>query len=74
MWALKIHIPGKKSWEYSLKPGKNTIGRDESMDIRLNRPSVSRQHAHLDHNQAENTVLLKDTKSTNGTMRSRIDK
>lgn len=51
--------------EFSLKEGKNTIGRGEECDVRLDSEFVSKQHAVITVKGSEMT--LEDLKSRNGT-------
>jgi len=67
MWILKIHVPGNESLEYIIKPGKNSIGRDATNDIAIDKSSVSRQHARIDYSHSKENLLLRDLGSTNGT-------
>jgi len=51
--------------EFVLRTGENTVGR-ESADISINNKTVSRRHAVLRVSE-NNTVIVEDTSSTNGT-------
>jgi DNA-binding winged helix-turn-helix (wHTH) protein len=57
-----------------LADGDNVIGRDPGCTIWVDAPRVSRQHAKITINLAEDTVVLSDLGSTNGTFlrRSRV--
>ena len=50
--------------EFALKPGENTIGRQDT-DVLLMHPTVSRSHAKL--TAADGKYILEDMGSTNGT-------
>jgi pSer/pThr/pTyr-binding forkhead associated (FHA) protein len=51
---------------YSVKPGVNTIGRENS-DIVLPDKTVSRQHAHIVYDEDRDIYSIEDLGSTNGT-------
>jgi pSer/pThr/pTyr-binding forkhead associated (FHA) protein len=59
---------------FRLSDGENVIGRDPRCSIWLDAPRVSRRHASILINLAEDTVFLSDLDSTNGTFlgRSRV--
>jgi DNA-binding winged helix-turn-helix (wHTH) protein len=59
---------------FRLSEGENVIGRDPQCSIWLDAPRVSRRHASITINLAQDTVVLCDLGSTNGTFlgRSRI--
>lgn len=59
---------------FRLTDGENVIGRDPRCSIWLDAPRVSRQHASIVINLAQDTVVLCDLRSTNGTFlgRSRV--
>jgi DNA-binding winged helix-turn-helix (wHTH) protein len=48
-----------------LAPGENILGRDEDVEVRINAPGVSRQHARIV--VLEDLVTLEDLGSKNGT-------
>jgi len=48
-------------------PGKVLIGRDDNRDFVIGHDTVSKRHACLLHDSAENTYHLIDSGSTNGT-------
>ena len=57
---------GSSSWMYQLPPrGKVVIGRAENADLRINDPSISRQHAQVVID--DDTVTISDLGSQNGT-------
>ena len=59
---------------FRLLDGENEIGRDPRCSIWLDAPRVSRHHASIAINLAQDTVFLRDLDSTNGTFlgRSRV--
>jgi len=59
---------------FRLSDGENVIGRDPRCSIWLDAPRVSRRHASIAINLAQDTVVLCDLGSTNGTFlgRSRV--
>jgi DNA-binding winged helix-turn-helix (wHTH) protein len=59
---------------FRLSDGENVIGRDPGCSIWLDAPRVSRRHASIAINLAQDTVFLCDLGSTNGTFlgRSRV--
>jgi len=59
---------------FRLSDGENVIGRDPRCGIWLDAPRVSRRHASIAVNLAQDTVVLSDLGSTNGTFlgRSRV--
>jgi len=57
---------GSSSWMYQLPPrGEVVIGRAETADLRINDPSISRQHARLMID--DDAVTISDLGSQNGT-------
>ena len=67
VWFLIIRSSNQALQEYTLKPGKNVIGRDSNSDIALNDDASSAFHAEIDYDQTNNTVTIRDLGSTNGT-------
>ena len=65
MWVLKFLTGPKKGKEVILQPGLVIIGRDEDCQISLASNSVSKKHAELKITQ--DTVIIKDLGSSNGT-------
>jgi hypothetical protein len=62
--------PGtEQSWEITLKPGVNRIGRTADNDFTINHPSISTHHCEVMVSDAG--VFLKDLGSTNGTFINR---
>lgn len=59
---------------FRLSDGENVIGRDPRCSIWLDAPRVSRRHASIVIDLAQDTVYLRDLESTNGTFlgRSRV--
>ncbi len=67
--AVRVTLPdGSHEARLSFKPGgrRMNVGRVSDNDLQLNHPSVSKIHAALVMN-AEGTLLVADTGSTNGT-------
>ena len=56
---------------FRLSDGENVIGRDPRCGIWLDAPRVSRRHASIAVNLAQDTVVLSDLGSTNGTFLGR---
>jgi hypothetical protein len=54
-----------QAWEIQLKPGSNSLGRGDSNDFQINDASVSGSHCQF--LVGDDSVLLKDSGSTNGT-------
>lgn len=71
MWKLTLRSPEGKPREYTLKPGKTTIGRRQDNDIVITDISASRRHAELEYDPLKDAVILNDTGSTNGTFVNR---
>jgi diguanylate cyclase (GGDEF)-like protein len=65
MWILTIRSPSSKPREYTLKTGKNTIGRKPDNEIVIIDESASRIHAEI-FCQGDLAVIY-DLDSTNGT-------
>jgi len=59
---------------FRLSEGENVIGRDPACAVWLDAPRVSRRHASIAIDLAQDTVFLRDLGSTNGTFlgRSRV--
>jgi len=66
-WLLVIRSNNKGTREYSIKPGKNSIGRKGDNDIVLVDTTSSGCHAEIFFDQAKDTVAIRDCESTNGT-------
>ena len=71
MWNLTIRSPLGEPLEYTLKPGKNTIGRRANNDIVIADPSASRLHAVLIYDENTEIVTIEDQDSTNGSFVNR---
>ncbi len=65
MARLLINPGAPGSWEIHLKIGTNSLGRDDTNDFTLPDPSVSRAHCQI--LVGDNSVVIKDLGSTNGT-------
>jgi hypothetical protein len=61
-----------ESQAYDLVPGLNTVGRNPTNDVRIGDPSVSSFHAEILFEN--NTVLVRDLGSTNGTFIDEVRK
>lgn len=74
MWILTFHSSSNDPLVYTLKPGKNTIGRSTDNDIVIAEESVSRAHAEIDCQ--DNRLVIRDLGSKNGTFvnQERIEK
>jgi len=71
VWNLTIRSPLGEPLEYTLKPGKNTIGRRANNDIVIADPSASRLHAVLIYDENTEIVTIEDQDSTNGSFVNR---
>ena len=67
VWFLIIRSSNQGLQEYTLKPGKNVLGRDRSSNVVLNDDAASGFHAEIDYDQTNNAVTIRDLESTNGT-------
>ena len=65
MSRLVINPGSPDAWEIELKPGPNSLGRNEENDIALDHDSISSSHCEII--VSEDAALLKDLGSTNGT-------
>ncbi len=72
MWILTTRSPTGEPREYTLKPGKNTVGRKSDSDIVVADSSASRFHAEVHFEAEKNIVTLHDLNSTNGTFVNRV--
>ena len=50
-----------------IAPGNNIIGREDTCQIKLGVPGVSREHARIDFDKAHGLVWVEDMGSMNGT-------
>ena len=64
-YRLLVNPGTPQSWEISLKPGVNRIGRNEDNDFTISHASVSGSHCEI--TVSEKGAFLKDLGSTNGT-------
>ena len=65
MPKLLVNPSSAAAWEIQLKPGPNRLGRGEANDFTLTDPGVSGSHCEI--LVAEQSVLIRDLGSTNGT-------
>ena len=65
MHRLVVNPGSAQAWEIELKPGTNSIGRNAANDFTIEDPSVSGRHCQIIVD--EDSVLIKDLGSTNGT-------
>lgn len=66
-WFLIIRSSNKELQEYTLKPGRNTLGRDHENDIVLFDNAASNHHAEIFYDKLNDKIGLQDLRSTNGT-------
>ncbi|HRF50757.1 MAG TPA: adenylate/guanylate cyclase domain-containing protein [Anaerolineales bacterium] len=71
MWIVTVRSPRGEPREYVLKPGKTTIGRKSDSDIPLPDESASRNHSELHLDPSDQSIVLVDVGSTNGTFVNR---
>lgn len=71
MWILTVRSPMGEPIEYTLKPGKMTIGRNPDNDVVVADASASRVHAEIQFHPAVNALIVRDLGSTNGTYTNR---
>lgn len=71
MWQLTLRPMDGEPQEYTLKAGKNVIGRHSDADIPISDISASRAHAEFLLDPIEDQLSLRDTGSTNGTFVNR---
>jgi pSer/pThr/pTyr-binding forkhead associated (FHA) protein len=64
---IRVEPANQMSFEYSLRPGVNTVGRDESAMIKIDDNFSSRNHLHI-LLHPDQTVTIQDQGSTNGTL------
>jgi pSer/pThr/pTyr-binding forkhead associated (FHA) protein len=67
MWQFIIRTPERGIKIVDLKPGKLTLGLEETNDIVIEDISASRHHAEILFDPTTNIVSLIDLHSTNGT-------
>lgn len=63
--TLVVNTKGEKA-QFSLRPGKNTIGRSSSADITISDPFISSSHAVIDV-KSDGRIVLEDMNSSNKT-------
>ena len=69
MWILTLRSPSQRPVVYRIKPGRNTLGRQPENDILISDESASRRHAEIYCH--DNTLVITDLDSTNGTFVNR---
>jgi adenylate cyclase len=67
MWQLTLRPMDGEPQEYTIKPGKNVIGRHSDADIPISDISASRNHAEFHLDPVSDSLMLRDNGSTNGT-------
>ena len=67
MWILTIRSPMREPREHVVTVGKTTVGRKSDNDIVIADESASRWHAELSYDPNQDTVVLRDLGSKNGT-------
>ncbi len=65
MWSLRVLNGPQAGQFFTLKQGKNTIGRSSKCDIQLMAQGVSKEHCEL--HLTKNKTILIDLNSSNGT-------
>jgi hypothetical protein len=65
MNRLVVNPGTPQAWEIQLKTGPNSLGRSDANDFTINDPSVSGSHCQIV--VEDNSVVLSDSGSTNGT-------
>ena len=63
--TLVVDTKGNKA-QFTLRPGKNTVGRSSSADITISDPFISSSHAVIDL-KPDGRIVLEDMKSSNKT-------
>ncbi len=69
MWLLTLRSPTSGPVDYKIKPGNNTVGRKPDNDIVIPDESASRSHAEIF--LQEDSLVINDLNSTNGTFVNR---
>jgi len=67
IWFLIIRSSNEELQEYTLKPGRNTLGRNPENDIVLYDDAASNNHAEIYYNKTSDSIIIRDLESTNGT-------
>lgn len=67
MWTLVSRSTQGGLQKHILKPGKTTLGRGSSADIRIPDLSASRDHCEIEFDPETNSLALRDLGSKNGT-------
>jgi diguanylate cyclase (GGDEF)-like protein len=67
VWFLIIRSSNEELQEYTLKPGRNSLGRDRENDIVLFDNAASNQHAEIFYDRRNDKIGIQDLGSTNGT-------
>ena len=67
IWFLIIRSSNEELQEYTLKPGRNSLGRDDNNDIILYDTAASNNHAEIYFDATNDTATIRDLESTNGT-------
>jgi diguanylate cyclase (GGDEF)-like protein len=69
MWLLTLRSPSTGPVDYKIEPGKNSVGRKPDNDIVIADESASRSHAEIF--LQEDSLVINDLNSTNGTFVNR---
>lgn len=72
MWMLSMRSIDGEPQEYIIQKKITTIGRRSNNDIVINDPSASRYHLEVTLSSDENSLIVRDLGSTNGTFVNRI--
>ncbi|GAB4504541.1 MAG: hypothetical protein Fur0043_15350 [Anaerolineales bacterium] len=67
MWFLIIRSINEELKDYSLKPGRNALGREANNDVVIHDDAASRYHAEIFYDDQNDTIEIRDLHSTNGT-------
>lgn len=67
MWFLIIRSINEELKDYTIKPGRNTLGRETDNDILIHDDAASRYHAEIFYDEQRDTIEIRDLHSTNGT-------
>ncbi len=69
MWILTLRSPSHRPVVYRIRPGKNTLGRQPDNDVIISDESASRRHCEIYSH--DNSLVITDLNSTNGTFVNR---